>query len=815
MGWTREEWAGEALRRRVERLRGATEGERHDECFRAGAALGAYVACGALPEARAVAALADAAQAAGKRRGEAERTIRDGLAKGSTDEPWWPATSSAGRIEVVRWGNKVIRLPSSDAQAAREGGPVEPPPLRQVDLSGIVLPTVQREPGTVEITRFGGPRQVQGGRHLLSWPALVEEMRNPVPWPGAKDGLPLWCPTLLEGDTRAKGTPAECVTLLVLDYDDDDDWSVERVRRDWWPEVRHVAHTSASHQVEKTTSGGKVHPARPRGRVVVDLSRPVSLDEHAQIAEWVLQSGRGTPGAAELRSRARAYYAPTEAPGGYESGAHDPGAVVDVDALLDAIRRAVEGEGEEKERAAQEGQPLIVKVQGGASGWFVQRDHGYVAVDGPLLRVELERAHDVTTRMPSEDGPGRPMRPDELYATYGARADRLVYSMVGGSAGYQANPHTGGGTLTLQVCREDPRLQPRYDAEVDEWLDRLVGAQSDRLRDWLACCMDLSRPIAALYLQGSDSVGKGMLAAALGRLYGRSTVAYADVLGGFNSALKTSPIVYLDERAPRMANGSAGFRTLVGDSSRQLTEKYQPTATLLGCPRLVVAANNSDALRLSEEDLERADEEAIALRILHLMVEPGCKAWLQSLGGRAHTDDWVEMPDGSPGRLCGHVAWLREHWQVTRPGRRLLVEGDSERWLRRTGMREGLPRRILGAIAAAAEAHQLTRLDEGERPVLWGDGVAMVQCSRLGAHWSDLTGEGRAPSVSAVGKALTRLGAPNKRAPRTVAASRPRVREVPAAMVVEAAIDMGIGDEDAIARKMGTTVAALGIEATQ
>jgi len=107
---------------------------------------------------------------------------------------------------------------------------------------------------------------------------------------------------------------------------------------DDWADVRHVAHTSWSHMVAKPTSKDDAEPC-PRGRVVVALSRPVTPDELSAIAEWVLQSGRGKPGASELRSIIRAYVAPCVAPGGYEHYAHDPGRVLDVDAMLRALDR--------------------------------------------------------------------------------------------------------------------------------------------------------------------------------------------------------------------------------------------------------------------------------------------------------------------------------------------------------------------------------------------------------------------------------------------------------------------------------------------
>ncbi len=771
---TNPEWAQRCLERAAEGVASAGKGERHDTLKRKAVSIAPYVRDGALTAAQVHATLGQAAEATGKAPSEVRRVIEWGLDHGAELEASYPAEPYSPKT-AMQWGAKVLQMPRRGPAAA-----------------GSDLLTCEPSGEPMTIYAFGGARATAGEALNWTWFELEANVAQPEPWPeDGKNGLGLWSPASFRDGSRARGSVVESLSCIALDYDDDPDFSVEQVRR-WWGEVRHITHTSASHMVEKPPAGGAI----PRGRVILALSRPVSWEEHERLAEWVIASGRGKVGATELRSRGRCYYLPAAAPGGYDWGGHDPGQVIDVDAMLESL----EGGQSDPETA----QPVVVKVPG-PRGWFLRQPGGYSHVDGSLLQAEMARHHadDCNVWIEGKHGP-RPMKAEEIWSQFGVRADSLVYSMLADRSGFENDPHTNGGTLTLAVCRRDSRLAACFHQDVDDWLVQMVQ-EPDRLRDWLACSLNVALPTAALYLQGSDSVGKGMLATALARVFGRDVVSYADVIGGFNGALKDCPIVYLDERAPKTSNGSAAFRTLVGDSSRALTQKHMPAATLIGCPRLIVAANNSDALRLGSESLERADEEAIALRIVHLQVRAECKAWLKSKGGRAFTHDWVELRDGSPGKVAQHIAWLAEHWDVTKPGSRFLVEGDASAWLRSVGLREGLPRRVLVAIAESLSGGEADLEPDGQ--AVYPDPPnrrVYVRTGNLVKRWSELTGENRPPSADALGKALGRLD-PTKRVkiPMGLHSRRPWAKPVPFDAVVSVAEELGIGDIDVIRHSLG------------
>lgn len=344
---TRQEWAAEALARAASHVEGATKGQRHDELKRRACSVAPYVRDGAIGADVVTARLVAAAAASGKPASEAQQVVAWALERAADGEAWYPDADDRDAATIT-WGGRTLQLPRTPRKdrPALElvGDDYEPTPiaprLQDLDLSAVPLVTCEAPPvdAPLWVTLYppmkGG---TQGERQEWSWARLVHEVSDPYDG-GATDkarDVPMWAPHLVDGDARPKGAVPACHTALILDYDDDEAWTVETCSA-WWSEVRHVVHTSWSHNIEKHRPAGAL-PAMGRGRCVVALSRPVTPDELSALAEWVLQSGRGRPGAPELRSIIRAYVAPCMAPGGYEHTSHDPGRVLDVDAMLASL----------------------------------------------------------------------------------------------------------------------------------------------------------------------------------------------------------------------------------------------------------------------------------------------------------------------------------------------------------------------------------------------------------------------------------------------------------------------------------------------
>lgn len=356
-----------------------------------------------------------------------------------------------------------------------------------------------------------------------------------------------------------------------------------------------------------------------------------------------------------------------------------------------------------KPHAALE-QPLLLSARGGC---WVRVSGRYVSVEQSIA-VYVLLQHGTQITIPTQQGERLATWP-EAYSRVGAVVSKIVYQL---GVDVDRYDHTDR-TLYIGCGTPDPALKPKRHQDVAHWLYALVGEDDARhvqLLDWLASSWCLDRPTAALYLQGPGSTGKSMLAQALQRCYGTGITTYADVvLGNYSASIVHQPIVWLDERAPedRNGKGTAAFRSLVGNRSHQYAEKYERSGTIHGCPRLIVTANNDDALRFGREDLTRDDLEAIAIRILHIEVSSEAAAFLAGVD----TSAWVD--DGpNPGRVCEHLAWLRHNhaWQPS--SQRLLVRGETGAWLQRQSTQSGLAQEVLVAIVRA-----LTDLRDAEDPV--------------------------------------------------------------------------------------------------
>lgn len=391
------------------------------------------------------------------------------------------------------------------------------------------------------------------------------------------------------------------------------------------------------------------------------------------------------------------------------------------------------------------------------STWLIREGDTYFQVQESLLREHLRRTRpDVELTWLDDEGKPRRKTVAQLYAEYGRRADEVIYEL-GGTTRFLPRGEDGG-TLILGVCRP-LEVTPEYHERIAQWLFWLgggdCGGHPDRLLDWLATCHDLSRPTAALYMRGVKSSGKSMLAQAVTRGWGHHVASFADVvLGSYSGALLRTPIILVDERVPEVAGKpvAALFRDAVTSKSRPLTEKYKASGTLRGCPRIVICANDDDALRLGDSE-DRQAEDAIGERILRVVAHPSTGELLESWGGWRETHDWVEDGDG-PGRIWRHVAWLRQHHRLSRDPGRLLVYGDPASWLASVTARRGLPREIMLATIRWAARVDL-RPDDPYCHV--EPEYIRVYVQDLCQLWQKLTNHQRAPSYSAMGAALAKI----------------------------------------------------------
>lgn len=337
--------------------------------------------------------------------------------------------------------------------------------------------------------------------------------------------------------------------------------------------------------------------------------------------------------------------------------------------------------------------PILVKVE---SAYFVQHhltgDWSF-PVDASGLPAILR---DYQPRVVLGRTVWSTLAAHTLTRLYGIVGEGVVYDMAADTTRWDQP------TRTMRIaCCHMADIRPQRHPEIEEWLIALAGEHEDRLLDWLATADRLTSPTSALYLEGPRGIGKGMLAAALARMYNGTPVDFMTAIDKFNMELRDCPIVWIDESVEASRRVSGAFRSLITEGHRKIEQKYMPSAKLEGCVRLVICANNPEAIKLTGRHT-KDDVEAIKQRIFHLTASGDAARYLARLGGREYTEAeaWVAAEDGVPGKLCEHLRWLQMTRQVER-GDRLLVEGPSSEYHRRLLASSGLAPQVLWVIAEA------------------------------------------------------------------------------------------------------------------
>lgn len=373
---------------------------------------------------------------------------------------------------------------------------------------------------------------------------------------------------------------------------------------------------------------------------------------------------------------------------------------------------------------------------------------------------------------------GAPRLPHDILHDYGTEVSREVRSYTATAAHLSPD-----GVLTLPGARVDPALVPTFSAEVDAYLSAAFSPTDlPHVLDWLASATRLDSPTCALYLEGDPGAGKSLFALALARVWGTTPIDYADATGRFNGALAHSPVILADEPPPGLGDHSSTVvRRLLSGAPIRLEAKFQPTTHLHGCPRLIIAANNGEALHL-RESLNAADIAALQERIGHVRIQPAAVEYFRSIGGRAHVHaHWIEGA-----AFARHVLWLRDNHTITQPGSRYLVAG----W----------PSTLLGNLAGRVDVNQALCLVIARRvlsqaasaPGIYAkDGVLYAHLGSLHRLWTQY-GTSSAPRETTIRTALQAISDPTLPPYRPTTDGRPRCTPIQTHLVASVAVEYDI-----------------------
>lgn len=221
-------------------------------------------------------------------------------------------------------------------------------------------------------------------------------------------------------------------------------------------------------------------------------------------------------------------------------------------------------------------------------------------------------------------------------------------------------------------------LDPLFVPEVDEWLQAFGGDNYERLIDWIGHAQETDQPICALSMTGGASSGKTFFGELMGARFGPGNKNGSQIFGQWNFRLRDNPVIHLDEDLGNLrgvSNIDARFREFVTGGNFTLSQRNVDERSYEVYPRVIISANDLDALHhiVASRDLADASHEALAERLLH--IEVGAKA--RRLLRRDVTENWIKGDQ----LALRHFAWLHEN--RTKPSLwegsgRFLVEGERD-----------------------------------------------------------------------------------------------------------------------------------------
>ena len=385
---------------------------------------------------------------------------------------------------------------------------------------------------------------------------------------------------------------------------------------------------------------------------------------------------------------------------------------------------ALEATAKKMQVAVEQLESQVVLLDVGGNFWVLDPEiKGY---HGPLKPQALLRYIDKFAGvLIPPDGlytPARKMKQvQEIIRDFGQQVKRIWFDSHVDVPTY--NPRDGALVRPAWKRRE---LTPCFNLYIDQWLQALAGENYETLLDWLASLPLVGYPTAALYLHGPTGVGKTLFIEGLAKLWVDPPVPFRHAVADFNSALLGSPLVFVEEGLGSDTD-SLRFRDLLTAEVHDVRIKFEAPGELRGHVRMIVAANNPNALRI-KDNLTHSDREAISRRILWLDGSVDAVHYLTGIGGRRITADWV----GGFG-LARHVLAVSAERAggVYERMDRLLVPGNQSSSKTRMLLTHRVPRAILKLIIT-----ELARVAWAKTPVT--SDLLRYRDDSVEVRWQDL-----------------------------------------------------------------------------
>lgn len=428
-------------------------------------------------------------------------------------------------------------------------------------------------------------------------------------------------------------------------------------------------------------------------------------------------------------------------------------------------------------------------VQKNKTFYFLRHD-GYRAYNDAEAEVAASRElapairAGIDTIKITQNG-NRPKTIKELMHDYGVVARDVVVDLTAQQSYFDEE------SRTIVEAPRPIRVKAREHKDVASWLKVFAGAKYDRLCQWLAVLPALGEPCAALYLEGDPGVGKSLLAIGASRIWSDAPAALKDTMGDFNDALLACPLVFADEKAPVDERGRVRtdeLREFIQARERSLRRKFRDIATIKGCARIVLAANNRNLLQTSEH-LTEADIAAIVERIFYVRVSQASADYLKMLKQES-PDTLKRWIDGNA--IAEHALFLAETLQVPRTNR-FLVAGEASDLTNSlavgTGLRSSVCQWLVGYLLDPQRLARCGKASTVLPLVRVNRGRYLVTARAITEAWEEyVQHDYQPPTPMAVSKALSGL---SKEITIYIASKNQKFRLVNLDLLVEWAAETG------------------------
>lgn len=212
----------------------------------------------------------------------------------------------------------------------------------------------------------------------------------------------------------------------------------------------------------------------------------------------------------------------------------------------------------------------------------------------------------------------------------------------------------------------NPKLEPEFNQQVDEWMQNLAGDHYEELKEWIGTALAFEEgPVKALFVEGPPGIGKKLLTEGLRECMSYPSSAYfacddnrpAKVCGEVEAlfCMWNGPVCIKDEA---YVNSSRLLLKMLRSEERtQHNRMLEPEFCLENPMRLVFTGNDSEAFDL----LAGEGSDNIALR---LVLDSGGREHIQSKGGldltAAEGSKWIRSDSGEEGNyvVAKHFLWL-------------------------------------------------------------------------------------------------------------------------------------------------------------